>query len=496
MKPKTAKNRLLQSAVSFKQVLTKFRFNNGTLKKPFKLSMKTNTVLAIFLIVIMLLSVFAWLSVGTQSKPTIIQPVNNDPTATPSPTDQQTTTASPTVNPAKTQDVTTIFRNIISAIPEVIAPRPPGLVESNPNMTNTVWKAVAANAWNYFQPGVGVDANTGLPQGSLDFPYFTDWDLGIYIQAIIDAQKIGLIGTDGAWNSSARLETVVTFLETRDLNSTTHYPYRFYQAHDGKDYHPISDSAINVVDGADAGRLFVALGNLKAFNSSLASRINNIVYNRSNYAAIVPSIKADSLTSTNIYAYYIASGFANFWPYDLSSAPATILNNMRTSGNVTTNGVSLPVASISGDPLFCSVFQLSNNPQLTALARQVYLAHEAYYNATGIYRAFSEGGTSSDVWAYEWVVLSDKRTWAILDETSANLTISPIIYTNIAMSFLSIYNTSFAYNMVVYLEKTLPDPTKGYCQGVDETGNQLTGVNVVTNGLILGSALYALQRNP
>ena len=46
------------------------------------------------------------------------------------------------------------------------------------------------------------------------------------------------------------------------------------------------------VDVVDTGRLFVALNNLRNFNSTLAQRINNIVlygqnYNRSNYAAMV-----------------------------------------------------------------------------------------------------------------------------------------------------------------------------------------------------------------
>ena len=62
---------------------------------------------------------------------------------------------------------------------------------------STVWKAVAANAWAYFQPGIGVDSKTGLPYaGGSEFHGFTDWDLGVYIQAVIDAQKIGLISPD------------------------------------------------------------------------------------------------------------------------------------------------------------------------------------------------------------------------------------------------------------------------------------------------------------
>ena len=61
-------------------------------------------------------------------------------------------------------------------------------------------------------------------------------------------------------------------------------------------------------------------------------------------------------------------------------SPSTILNNIFSAGNVTTYGnVSLPKASISGDPLLCSVFELNNNnSQLMALSRQVYLANEAY----------------------------------------------------------------------------------------------------------------------
>jgi hypothetical protein len=65
----------------------------------------------------------------------------------------------------------------------------------------------------------------------------------------------------------------------------------------------------------------------------------------------------------------------------------------------------LPKASILGDPLLFSVFELNNNnPQLMAITKQFYLAHEAYYNATedasgqDQYRAFSEGGTLLDHW--------------------------------------------------------------------------------------------------
>ncbi len=193
--------------------------------------------------------------------------------------------------------ITVMLVSIFAILPKLNNSTPPGLIESAQTINSTVWMQVAANAWQYFQPGVGVDSNTGLPYagGATGFHYFTDWDLGVYIQAVIDANKTGLIGNDGAWGSSARLEKVVRFLETREVNATTGYPFWFYDATTGLDYHALSDLSTDTVDVVDTGRLFVALNNLRAFNSSLAPRINNIalngqLYGRSNYTALVPSI--------------------------------------------------------------------------------------------------------------------------------------------------------------------------------------------------------------
>ena len=80
------------------------------------------------------------------------------------------------------------------------------------------------------------------------------------------------------------------------------------------------------------------------------------------------------------------------------------------------------------------------------------------------------------LWAYEWVVYRDGRTWAVLYADGSDLGMSPVIYTKVAVGFLSLYDTSFAKGMTVYLEQTLPDPTNGYCEGVDEDGAQIDRV--------------------
>jgi hypothetical protein len=464
-------------------------------RNPLKMNVKAQSILAIILILIMSVSVFAWLSAETQSRPSTIELVSNGSIASPSPTNQQISkpngTSTPLIPHQNDQ------WSPIAIITEIInpSPRPAGLIESNPNASTSVWKTVAATAWQYFQPGIGVDSSTGLPSAGYGWNYFSDWDLGVYIQAVIDANKTGLIDNNGDWGSHSRLDKVVTFLETRELNSITKVPYWFYGS-DGKGYR--TQSGIDVID---TGTLFVALNNLKNFDSNFSSRIDNIVYNgiqnnRTDYAALVPDLQSFS-SSASIYGYYCVSGFALFWPDQLGMVPNKILNNMYASNVMTPENVSLPKADISCEPLLYSVFYLNTNPKIVQLMNQIYSAHEAKYNATGQFVAFSEGTSPSSSFIWEWVVMSNGVTWSITDGQTY-LNINPIIYNKVSLSFLALYNTTFARNMSIYLERTLPDPTKGFSVGADYSTNS-TNVNVIenvdcnTNGLILSAARYAIR---
>ena len=89
----------------------------------------------------------------------------------------------------------------------------PKLVANIAIDSTTYWKDLAQNAWSYFEPGNGIYYATGLHYADLDFPYFTDWDLGTYIQAIIDADKLCLTNQVG-WDTNSRLNKVLIFLRT------------------------------------------------------------------------------------------------------------------------------------------------------------------------------------------------------------------------------------------------------------------------------------------
>jgi hypothetical protein len=351
------------------------------------------------------------------------------------------------------------------------------------------WRGLAENAWEYFQPGKGVDAATGLHGACVDWPYFTDWDLGLYIQTIIDAEKLGILSSDGGWGADARLEKLLTFLEGREL-TVDGLPYWWYESRTGRKW---GDGSPDV---ADTGKLLVALHNLRLYRPDLAGRISHMVYERTNYTSMWKRVDAMA-GSTSIYSYYVASGFAGFWPERFSSVAQAILNNIVLASKVETYGVKLPVSQILCEPLLHSIFELKPDVRLQELAKQVYLAHEARHNATGKYVAFSEGNTALNEpsYVYEWVVLLDNRTWVVQDQKKSDVQIAPIIYFKVAVGFLATYNTEFARNMFGYLASHIPAPTSGYIDGIDENERLATRITDKTNGLIISAARYAVENS-
>ena len=358
--------------------------------------------------------------------------------------------------------------------------------QDNLVVDQTYWLRLANNAWKYYQPDVGVDSKTGLHSSAWGWPYFTDWDLGIYIQAIIDANQLGILSSDGAWGANARFDKILTFLETRQLTSNG-VPYSWYKAVDGSVYVDETQNA------ADSGELLVTLNNLRVLRPDLADAINNIVYNRTNYEPLQHNVDA-LVGSRNLYDYYVASGFAGFWPNRFSSLASSILDNIVSAPTVSTYGISLPISKINCEPLLLSVFNLDANSKLGSLANLVYLAHEARYNATGKFVAFSEGNTgfsNPPYYVYEWVVKQDGLTWTI-DDGQADVGVVPIIYSKVAVGLLAMHNTPFTQNMVSYIESQ-SNPTSGYLDGIDENGRIAVNLGDKTNSMIIGAAHYAIN---
>ena len=461
------------------------------------------------IIVVLLVSAFAFLSNGNTDASSnsglsgddsvTDDTIYQNETGSPPPT-TQTITPAPTINQDNTINYNTNLRNPLGI---QIPSQPLGTVGNAQNITSAVWRTVATNAWQYYQPGVGIDSTTGIPRAVIGFPIITDWDLGVYVQAIIDAQKIGVLNKAETWGADDRIERVLTFLENRQLNSND-LPYQWYSSNGL----PATDWMANQTGGGkfditDAGRLLLSLSNLKTYNPALTERIDNVTKVKPDYSVMLPTIE-EMKTDNGIYGYVLASGFAAFFP-SVSDVPGAILNNIMASPSVNTYGVNLPQAPISGDPLFIALFSLQKPDQrVVDLSKNVYLAHEARYSSTrdaqpNSYVAFGEGNSGNgDVFIYEWVVGHSGRTWVVKDSKNQDYgAVTSNVYSKISFCFLSVYKTQYARNAVIFVENNMPQPQKGYCDGInnsDPTNLKLVDeVGTNTNGLIIGAARYAID---
>lgn len=342
------------------------------------------------------------------------------------------------------------------------------------------WLALATQAWQYFQPGAGVNAQTGLHGAGLGWPYFTEWDLGTYIQAIIDAKQLGLIQDNGTWGFNYRIGLILSFLKTRQL-APNGLPYSTYDSATEQPYGATTTFFV------DEGKLYLALYNLEVFRSDFSEDITFII-NRNNNTVLLPDPVSLS-GSTDFYSYYVSTAFRDLGFSGYADVPSTILNTIVSQLNVTTYDVELPSAHICCEPLLLTFFEI--NPQdsrYTWLLSQVNIAQEARYEATGNYTAFSEGNTGLDnpSYVYEFVADSDGSTWVVSPR------ITPIVYLKVAVGFDAIFNTSYTQNMVYHILSSLPASSVGFQEGVAEDGRVVGNVIDRTNELILASALYAI----
>jgi len=357
---------------------------------------------------------------------------------------------------------------------------PLGIANQSAPNDQSSWLALAQSAWAYFQPGVGVNATTGLHEPGLNWPYFTEWDLGTYIQAIINAERLGLIQDDGPWGFNYRIGLVLNFLETRNLKSNG-LPYGTYDW-TGQ---PVGNASTFYVD---EGSLYMALYDLEVFRPDLAANITSII-NRNNNTALLPDPALLS-GSTDLYDYYVATAFKDLRFSGYTDVPSEILNTIVSQPNVTAYGVQLPVAHICCEPLLLTFFEANpQDPRFTWLLFQVNLAQEARYEATGNFTAFSEGNTGLNYpsYVYEYVVDSNGNTFEVQPA------ITPIAYLKVAVAFDAIFESAYTQSMVNYILGRLPASSSGFQEGVDENGRVVGSIIDRTNSLILAAAWYAIS---
>jgi hypothetical protein len=384
--------------------------------------------------------------------------------------------------------ISLMFGFQLPAIENIILVTQDQLVQNQILDNRTYWMDLVNTAWQYYQPGAGVDSSTGLHHSEISYPGFTDWDLGVYVQAVVDAAKLGIIANETSWGFDYRIDKVLSFLEERSLASDG-TPYTWYSSKTKAN----TDSTPQIA--ADAGNLLAALKNAEQYRPQFASRIDNIVNSKTNYENLKQAVERLS-GSVNIYDYYVTTAFACFWPERFATQANTILSNIINSPTITYEGVTLPKAKLMCEPLLLAIFNLKPDLDLMDLMRTVYLAHEARYNTTGKYVAFTEGspvGVAS-YYVWEWVVIPDGQTWVTQRDENTNTDMTPVVFLKAAVGLQVLFDTQFTQNMINDMIPALRT-SNGFLEGKSETGQIVRTVTDKTNGMILSAALYAINNN-
>ncbi|MHB9301402.1 DUF3131 domain-containing protein [Thermofilum pendens] len=358
----------------------------------------------------------------------------------------------------------------------LVPPQRQASVEAKPPVD---WLELARAAWGYFSPGFGL-SQRGINYATPSWHYVTDWDVGHYLSAIVDAAWLGLISRDEA---ISRAEKVLAFLSTRPLHPSG-VPYSAYSSDTGM---PAENAGPS--NPSDAGRLLIALYRLKKSFPELAPTVDYVV-ERNGFSAF-----AGSVPDSGFYSYYYAYGF-HLWGFNTPQVmkALSMLGRLPYTRTVDAYGVRLPYVEVTMEPILLTIFELDPPPEFYEWAYKVYKAQENRYLATGKPTAFTEGQVNAPpYYIYEWIVdIYTGETWTVWSGSLGKLSMTPVVYAKAALGMHAIWNTNYTAFLAEYVMKA-KTPNCFY-EGVDENGNVVYAITDKTNAMIVSAARYALQR--
>lgn len=369
----------------------------------------------------------------------------------------------------------------LAVISATLSPNPQAHV-ALPQIGGIAWRSEwigwAETAWKYFEPGRGVSPETGLHYATLGWRRFTDWDLGTYLRAILDAEALGLVSKEGPWGSDARIEAIIRFLEDRPLAGAL--PYLVYDSDSGS---LPAEIGPEITNPSDAGRLLLSLDALRRARPELRDRVGTIVA-RYDYASLANS---SYFGYDDLYPTYVSRGFAAFGFQTLRLKMISEIGGGRT---VDIYGEQLPKAWVTSEPLVLALLETPGSG-LDQLADSVYRAQENRYYATGEETALSEGMYfAPHYYVYEWVTTPLEQSWVAFSG-SGRLDAPLVVYTKIAFAYYALYHTAFSRRLVDSVS-SLSSP-QGFAEGITADGQVLAFYSDKTNGMVLEAARHALQ---
>jgi hypothetical protein len=388
--------------------------------------------------------------------------------------------------------------------------------------------AWAKTAWKYFVNNYHSD--TGLVNGTDQFPTTSVWNIADTIAATIAAHRLGLIDD---YEFDHRITPLLEFLNNMQL-SYGQLPNAFYAADSGK----MVDSAGNSFgqgsdddkkDGdrseaqqdkagwsaIDIGRLLIWLQNLRSYAPQYAEYIDKSVLRWSfcqviddcgglhginrNSSKKPPSRYPEEPLGYQEYALmgYTAWGFSQ--PRNKSVQPAARIYGIDMPGSREDSrktGSSNPLVStpyllqgleFNWDRLDdqTSLDSHSSDAEAAELAKRIYAVQERRYQQERIFTARAECRHSKKPYILYDAIFADGYAWnTVTPEGEVHNDLS-LVSTSAAFSMWTLWKTSYTDDLM-RLISTLHDPERGWFEGRREKdGGYEQTISCATNAMVL-----------
>ncbi|HEX2526662.1 MAG TPA: DUF3131 domain-containing protein [Geminicoccus sp.] len=351
-------------------------------------------------------------------------------------------------------------------------------------------------AWRYFEQNTNPD--TGLP-GSVDsFPGITAWEMGSYFNALVSAERIGLID-----------RAVFNDRVTKALGSIARLP--LYQgALPNKSYDirtlVMTDYGGNPTDtgigwsALDIARLLISF---KIVEQGYPEHQVAIAQIRNGW-------KLGQLVSNGVLMGQpielpqpVQEGRLGYEEYGARGVVMAGLDAQRalevqdTLRFVEAAGVQVPIDArdqqrfgtyvcTTSEPYIMEGLELGFDDRSRAFAWAVLRAQEARAKAFGIPTALSEGHVPGDPYFVYGCVVGNEVPWAVLSPDSKRFDQLRFLDTKSVFAWSALFPGVYTDSL---LQEVFPlnDPTKGWFTGRFETGETNGSITANTNAMILES---------
>lgn len=364
--------------------------------------------------------------------------------------------------------------------------------------------AFARIAWTYFQNNT--NAVTGLVNSVDKYPSTTMWETGSYFNAVISAQKLGLIDKTEA---VARISKALNSLKSVRLFDGI-LPNKAYNVETLElvDYtNKASEKGLGW-SALDIGRIVSTLAIVEHNLPELTPQVADLMslWDLSKMAQggqlvggnVIEGATREDQEGRVGYEQYVAKSMMLFG-YDMSKAyhvedhlmvkqvedqPIPVDNRLHRG--------STPAFTVS-EPYIFDGLEFGFDSRSHEFATAIYKAQEGRYRNSGVLTAVTEGHVDQAPYFVYATVWGGGDPWAVMSFKGDRFDSLRTVSTKVAFAWDALFRTDYSKTLMQAIAP-LGDPARGWPEGVYEANGKTNGsVTANTNAIVLAALAFRAQ---